>query len=55
MNAGSFFKGVGAGMAAGAVVTLVCMPKKKSGKSVAGKALKSVGEVIDGITEALGH
>jgi len=55
MNAGSFFKGVGAGMAMGAAAAIVIMPKKKAAKSAVGKALKSAGEVIDGISEALGR
>jgi gas vesicle protein len=59
MNAGSFIKGMGAGMAVGAVgaaAAFTMMPKKKkAAKSAVGKALRSAGEVMDGISEALGR
>ncbi len=50
-----FLKGVGIGMIAGATAALVAMPKKKASKNTAGRALKSIGEIIEGITETITH
>lgn len=40
-----FIQGVGIGLAAGAAIGMMMPPRKK--KSVAGKAIKAVGEVVE--------
>lgn len=47
--------GVGAGIAVGAVVTMVMAPKRRHFKhSTAGKAMKAVSQVMDNIADAMG-
>ena len=50
-----FLKGLGVGMVAGATVALVAMPKKKAQKNICGKAIKTVGDIIDDIADNLTH
>ena len=52
MNKMSFVKGMGIGMAAGAAVGMLVAPKKQ--KLTIGKALRSVGDVVDSVTGAIG-
>ena len=52
MNKMSFFKGIGVGMAVGSVVGMIAAPKKKS--MAIGKALRSIGDVVDNVTSAIG-
>ena len=52
MNNMSFFKGVGLGAAMGAAIGMLAAPKKQ--KLHIGKALKSMGDVMDSITGAIG-
>jgi len=54
MSHRGFFKGVGAGLLIGTVLGMSCMPDKKRGKRMLGKAIKSVGEVIQDVTDAIG-
>ena len=54
MNKADFFKGMGLGAAAGAAIGMIVVPKKKSPKCVAGKALKSAGDLVENITDAIG-
>ena len=44
----SFMAGLGIGMAAGAVLEAVMMPKKK-GKCASGKMMHSIGDIVDSI------
>ncbi len=51
MTTHGFMKGVAVGAAAGAVIRMAVMPKKKShSKKMVGKALKTAGELIDNIS-----
>ena len=50
----NFVKGIGLGMLAGAMLSTLMMPRRKSLKSSAGKAIKAAGEVVDSITSAMG-
>lgn len=49
MSSMSFIKGLTFGMAAGAAVTAVIMPSKKSKKSTIGKALRSAGDFVENL------
>ena len=49
-----FLKGMGLGMAAGAALAMAVAPRKKSNlKKAAGRAIKTVGEVVENISEAI--
>lgn len=48
-----FMTGVGVGMAAGAMVGMMMVPKKKTMKSITGKALKAAGEIVENLTDAM--
>lgn len=50
----AFIKGLGIGMAAGMAVAFMATPKKKSGKSMAGKAIKALGDIVENVSDALG-
>ena len=52
MNKMSFFKGMGVGMAVGAAAGMLVLPKKQ--KMTVGKALRSVGDVVDTVVSAIG-
>jgi gas vesicle protein len=52
MNNMSFLKGMGVGMVVGSMVGMVAMPRKK--KFSMGKALKSMGDVVENVTNAIG-
>ena len=45
----SFMTGLGIGMAAGAMLEAVMMPKKKGMKCASGKMMRSIGDVVDSI------
>ena len=55
MSFNSFIKGVGIGVAAGAVLTIVTSSGKKrnmhSLRGRAGRAVKAIGEVVESITD----
>ena len=54
MTTTGFMRGVAVGVAAGAVIGMVAMPKKKNhGKKMVGKALKTAGELIDNVSGAM--
>ncbi len=55
MNNMNFLKGMGIGLMIGAAATagMTIKPKKKHCNMI-GKALKSMGEVIDGIADSMG-
>ena len=52
MNNMSFVKGMGVGLMVGSMVSVAVMPKKK--KMNIGKAIKSMGDVMDNIAGTLG-
>ena len=52
MNNMSFFKGMGIGVMVGSVAGMIAAPKKKSIRI--GKALKSMGDVVDSVASTLG-
>lgn len=52
MNKMSFFKGMGIGVAVGAAAGMLGMAKKP--KVTIGKAMRSVGEVVDSVISAIG-
>ncbi len=52
MNKTTFVKGMGLGLVVGSAVGMVFSPKKK--KSAIGKALRSMGDVVEGITDTIG-
>ena len=55
MNSMDFIKGMGIGMVAGTARSMAVMPKKKNNlKSVTGKALKTAGEIVENISDAIG-
>ena len=50
-----FVRGVCIGMIAGAAVSAAVMPKRKANRnSVASKAIRAAGEVIDQVSDVLG-
>ena len=53
MNNMNFLKGVGVGLVAGSVIGMVSAPRKR-GKSVIGKCLKGMGEIIENVSDAMG-
>ncbi len=52
MNNMSFIKGMGVGLMVGSMVGMMAMPRKK--KFNIGKALKSMGDVVDNVADAIG-
>jgi len=50
MTKTGFVKGMAIGVMTGAAIGMAMVPKGRSSKSAAGKALKAAGEVIDNIT-----
>lgn len=49
-----FAKGIGLGMLAGAALGAAMMPRKASMKKTAGKAMKSMGQAMDNLSDELG-
>ena len=52
MNKMSFIKGMGIGVVVGAAAGMIAMPKKQ--KMTIGKALRSVGDMVDSVVGAIG-
>ena len=52
MNKMSFIKGMGIGVVVGAAAGMIAMPKKQ--KLTIGKALRSVGDMVDSVAGAIG-
>ncbi len=50
----NFVKGMGIGIAAGIALGMAMAPKKRSGKRMAGKAIKAFGEVVDNFSHVVG-
>ena len=53
MKAKDFFKGMGAGLVVGACVGLTVAPDHKSRKRQIGRAVKTVGQIIEDIGAAV--
>lgn len=55
MSASAFMKGMGAGLIVGTTVFLCCSKKKCCGKkSMVGRALKNLGNLVEDISDVLG-
>ena len=50
----NFYVGMGMGLMVGSIAAMAMRPKKSGVKSVAGRTLKTMGEVADAVTELLG-
>ena len=48
-----FFKGIGAGMLMGAAVGMAIMPSRRFRKRKIGKAVKSLGQVVEDVMDAV--
>lgn len=54
VNNMSFLKGVGMGIVAGSLISMVVMPRKSGSKKTIGKYLRNVGDIIENVTDAMG-
>lgn len=54
VNNMSFLKGMGMGIVAGSVISMVVMPKKSGGRKTVGRYLRNVGDIIENVTDAMG-
>ncbi len=54
MNNMDFLKGMGAGIAVGAAVGMLVVPKEPKCKTGVSKALRSAEHIIDGLSAAMG-
>lgn len=55
MKTNGFLKGIGVGMVAGAAVGAALMPKKKTSlKKAAGRAMKTMGQVMEELSDDMG-
>ncbi|MBQ7692127.1 MAG: hypothetical protein IJT29_00815 [Oscillospiraceae bacterium] len=54
MNKRNFYVGMGMGLAVGGLAAWTMRPKKPTVKTMAGRTLKTMGEVADAVTELLG-
>ena len=54
MNGFNFIKGMGAGLVVGAIVGMSMIPDKRHSKKMVGKAIRTMGDVIDDISEVWG-
>jgi gas vesicle protein len=55
MSRMDFVKGMTIGAVAGATIGMAVMPRRKTVKSMTGKALKAVGEIVENISDAVGR
>ncbi len=53
MNKMSFIKGMGVGLAVGSMVGMVAAPKKQKSSTI-GKAIRSVGDVVENVANTIG-
>jgi hypothetical protein len=55
MQSKSLFRGVGIGLVAGALLTAAVIPvdKRRVSRSKAGRTLRTVGQVIEGVCDSL--
>lgn len=55
MNRMDFIKGLGVGMAAGAAIGAAMMPaKSRKKKTIAGRVLRTAGEIAENLTDVMG-
>jgi gas vesicle protein len=54
VNNMSFLKGMGMGIVAGSVISMVVMPRKSGSKKTIGRYLRNVGDIIENVTDAMG-
>lgn len=54
MNKKNFYVGMGMGLIVGVGAACAMRPKKRCVKSVVGRTLKTMGEVADSISDAMG-
>ena len=54
MNKKNMILGLGMGLAVGGLTAAAMKPKKRSMKSAFGRTLKTMGEVVDTISETMG-
>ena len=54
MHKTNFFIGMGIGAALGGAVGLSMMSKKKNPKNIVGRTLKTMGEVVDAVSDSMG-
>ncbi len=54
MSKMTFLKGMGAGLIVGACVGMCCAPDKRKGKKMATKALRTLSDLVDEFSDAMG-
>jgi len=54
MDSSTFLKGLGVGMVVGSAVGMAVHAGKSGGKKAWGRALKSMGDVVENVTDILG-
>ena len=54
MNKRNFYIGMGMGLMVGGCAALAMRPKKSGVKTVVGRAVKTMGEVADAVSELMG-
>ncbi len=54
MSSIDFVKGMSFGIIAGATIGIAMAPKNKRKKTMAGRALHTMGEIVENITDAIG-
>ena len=55
METKNFITGLGIGMLAGGAMGMMMTPRHSSGKKMVSRALKGMGDVIDGVSSVLGR
>lgn len=53
MNNMNFVKGMGVGLMVGGAIGMAVATPKKTGKKIMGRALKTIGEVMEDVTDAM--
>lgn len=53
MNNMNFVKGMGVGLMVGSAIGMAVASPKKNGKKIVGRALKTIGEVVEDVTDAM--
>jgi gas vesicle protein len=53
MNNMNFVKGMGVGLMVGSAIGMAVAAPKKNGKKIVGRALKTIGEVVEDVTDAM--
>lgn len=50
MHSNQLIKGIGIGLTVGATVGMLVSPRKRNGKTAVSRALRTAGDVVDGIS-----